>query len=413
MGFRPPLLSYFLAIFYALNLGFLIKFLLPLVGTLTIFLVYLLGKEMFNKKIGIISAAIISFVPIHIIYSGKILNDVFVTFFITLSFLFFWKGFDKGNEKYKIFWGITLGIGLLTRYTLLWIIPLFPAYLWIRNKSLNFLRDKYLWYGTIGFFVVLIPWLIYGIFEYNNPIGAFIHGAKASGYWGGHQAWIFFFQNNWYIFSISGILFVLSLIWIFYVRDYKKREIYLLLIWSLFYLMMLMIMPHKEERFIIPIIPAISLIIGYSLNKVKSYKKIILGIILIILFWSCVTILIQDTKISSNTNTRCFMETMNFLKEQGNNYTVVSENPSIVRYFINTKNSFYPDEINEKSFMEISNFTDKKVYFLFNRLNSGSDTDKWTNLKKILSEDYGLEFECPEDPEVTFVYSNKLEQYLK
>ncbi len=408
MGFRPPLLPYLLAIFYALNLNFLIKFLLPFFGILTVFLVYLLGKEMFNKKIGIISAAIISLIPIHVIYSGKILNDVLVTFFITLSFLFFWKGFEKKNEKYKILWGITLGIGLLTRYTMLWIIPIFPVYLWIRNKSLNFLKDKYLWYAIIGFFIVLIPWFIYGYFEYGNILGGFLHGFKGAAYWGGHQSWMFFFQNHWYIFSILGILFVLFLIWIFSSKDYKKKEIYILLIWSLFYFGMLIVMPHKEGRFVIPIIPVMGLLVGYSLYKIRNYKKIILGIILIILLWSCLVILINDTKLSLNTNTKCFIETTIFLKDKSGDYMTVSENPSIVRYFTNTESSFYPDKITEESLIEISNFTDKRVYFVFNKLNSGFETEKWQKLKEILKENYTFEFECSKDPEVNFVYSNKL-----
>lgn len=413
MGFRPPLLPYFLAIFYALNLGFLIKFLLPLIGVLTIFLVYLLGKEMFDKKAGLISAAIISLIPIHATFSGRILNDVFVTLFITLAFLFFWKGFERGNKKYKVLWGIFLGLGLLTRYTMLWIIPIFPIYLWIKNKSLSFLRDKYLWYSIIGFFIVLIPWFIYGYFEYGNIFGGFLHGFKGAAYWGGNQAWSFFFQNHWKIFSISGILFVSFLIEIFYEEEYKKKEIYILLIWSIFYLIMLVVMPHKEERFVIPLIPVISLIIGYSLNKIKKYRKIVFGIIFFVLLWSCITLFVQELNIALNQNTECFLDTTNFLRgELKEGDIIVNENPPIVRYFTNFINSeypFYPEDINEISLATISNSSSKKVYFLFNRLNSGFENEKWKNLKEILDKNYKLEFQCAGDSEVNFVYSNGLE----
>jgi hypothetical protein len=118
--------------------------------------------------------------------------------------------------------------------------------------------------------------------------------------------------------------------------------------------------------------------------------------------------LVHDKNISSNTNTECFIETMNFLKKQGDNYITVSENPPIVRYFTNTESSFYPDKITEESLKEVSNSTNKTVYFIFNKLNSGFETDKWMKLNEILGEDYGLKFKCPEDPEVNFVYSNKL-----
>lgn len=408
IGFRPPLLPYSLAIFYALNLDFLTKFLMPFIGTLTVFLVYLLGKEIFNKREGLISASIMALVPIHVIYSGKVLNDVFVTFFITLSFLFFWKGFEKKEETYKFLWGVVLGLGLLTRYTLLWIIPIFPIYLLVKNKSLNFIKDKYLWYGIGGFFAVLIPWFIYGFFEYGSIFGSFIHGFKAADYWGGNQLWFFFFQNSWYLLSILGILFVFFLFWIVYSKDYKKREIYLLLIWFFFYFIMLIIMPHKEGRFLIPVVPTITLITGYSLNKIKFYKGIIVGVILLILFFSCALIFIYDSKVSSNINSMCFLETMDFLKERDGNYKTVSENPPIVRFFTNTESSFYPRKITEESILEMSNSTDYPVYFVFNRLNSGFEKDKLVILRKILDENYKLEFECSEDPDVNFVYSNNL-----
>ena len=39
----------------------------------------------------------------------------------------------------------------------------------------------------------------------ENPFGAFIHGFKASAYWGGTQYWYFFFENWLKMFSIIGI----------------------------------------------------------------------------------------------------------------------------------------------------------------------------------------------------------------
>ncbi len=405
MGFRPPLLPYILALFYFLKLSFLIKLIIPIFGTLTVFLVYIFGKDFFDKKTGLISATIFSLIPIHVIFSGKVLNDVLVTFFILLAFLLFWKGFEKGDNKSKILFGIVMGISLLARYTTMWIFPIFIFYFLIKDKSFKFLKDKHFWYAIVGFFAVLIPWFIYGYFEYGNIFGAFIHGFKGAAYWGGSQSWKFFFQNHWHIFSVSGILFVLALAHLFISEDYKKKRIYLLLIWILFYFAMLVIMPHKEARFIIPIVPAMSLVLGYSLNKVKNYRKLIFEIILLILLFSSINILIDDSKISLNTNSKCFLETMDFFKNVGIDYMTISENPSIVRYYTGTESAFYPDKISNETLREIVNSTDKKVYFVFSRLNSGFETDKWMNLKSVLEEDYTFEFECSLDTEVNFVYS--------
>jgi len=205
---------------------------------------------MFNKKVAFYSAILFSLIPLHIIYSAKILTGVLFTFFVLLTFISFWKGYEEKNKKHKILFGIFLALALLSRYTALWIMPIFFLYFLAKDKSLKFIKDKYLGYSILAFFGTLIPWFIYGIFEYNNPIGQFIHGAKASAYWGGFQSWNFFFIHWWNMFSIIGIIFIVALIYILCKKEFIKKEIYLLLIWFAFFLGMAIYMPHKEKRFI-------------------------------------------------------------------------------------------------------------------------------------------------------------------
>ena len=270
-GFRAPLLPYLLSILYFLKLNFLVILFIPLIGALSVVLIFTLGKKMFNEKIGIYSAIFLALIPLHVIYSAKILTGVLSTFFILLAFLSFWKGYEENNKKYKLLFGLFLALALLARYTTLWVIPIFLIYFLIRDKSLVFIKDKYLW-GAIGiFFLTLVPWFIYGMFEYNNIFGAFIHGVKAAAYWGGVQPWYFFFSNGW-IFSIVGIIFVFSLVYILYKKEFIKKEVYLLLIWIFFFLGMAMIVPHKERRFILPIVPAVCLLSGFFINKIKKHK---------------------------------------------------------------------------------------------------------------------------------------------
>jgi 4-amino-4-deoxy-L-arabinose transferase-like glycosyltransferase len=225
MGFRAPLLPYLLMPLYLFHLDFLIIFFIAIIGALSVCLVYLLGKKLFNKKVAVYSAILFLLIPLHVVYSAKILTDVMFTFFVLLTFFSFWKGYEEENKKHKILFGVFLALTLLSRYTALWIIPIFLIYFLVRDKSLKFAKDKYLWYSVLVFFITLIPWLIYGIFEYNNPLGAFIHGFKASGYWGGLQSWTFFFQYWWQMFSIIGFVFVIALIYILYKKEFFKKEI--------------------------------------------------------------------------------------------------------------------------------------------------------------------------------------------
>jgi len=405
-GFRAPLLPYLISIFYFLNLGFLANFLMPLIGALSVILVYKLGKELFNEKAGLISSLFFVFIPLHVFYSGRVLTGVLFTFFVLLTFFSFLKGYEKGNKNYKILFGIFLALSLLSRYTALWIIPIFLIYFLIKDKSLKFLKDKYLWYSILAFFVTLIPWFVYGIFEYNNLIGAFIHGAKASAYWGGIQSWHFFFDYWWQMFSIIGIVFVIALIYILYKKDYLKKEIYLLLIWFTFFLGMAIYMPHKEDRFILAIVPTIALISGYFIDKIKKYKKLIIVILIGILIFSLCLNFYHTYKTNHNTNTKCFEQVGLKLKTIQGNFLIVSENPPLFRYYAQEESAYYPDKLNKKTIKKLTNSTNKKVYFVFTKFNSGFETEKWKNLNKIMKENYKLIFECSEDKEVNWIYSN-------
>ncbi|MCD4759679.1 glycosyltransferase family 39 protein [archaeon] len=405
MGFRAPLLPYLLSPLYLFNLGFLVNFFMVLVGSLSVCLVYLLGKKMFNKKTALYSAILFTLIPLHINYSAKILTGVLFTFFVLLTFFSFWKGYEKKIKKYKVLFGVFLALALLSRYTALWIMPIFPLYFLIRDKSLKFLKDKYLWYAILAFFLTLIPWFIYGLFEYNNPIGAFIHGAKASAYWGGLQAWHFFFGYWWQMFSIIGIIFIAGLISILYKKDFLKKEIYLLLIWFTIFLGMAIYMPHKEDRFILAIVPVIALISGYFIDKIKKYKTLILiGIIFISLFSLSSQFYTSYTNSYTDTN-ECFLEGNKFLAEQ-ENALIITDESSIVYYYTKQKTLFYPNPWNYMSLRNLieNNYEGMNCFIFFTDFDMPLNKEKHIKIKKDLDNNFEKVFECNKNSGLSVIY---------
>lgn len=409
-GFRAPLLPYTLSIFYFFKLSFLINYFLPLVGMLTVFFTYIFGKILFNKKVGLMSAFLLSITPLHVITSGKILTDTFSTFLVLISLICFYLGFQKENNKYKVLFGLFLGLSLLARYTVLWIIPIFLIYFLIRDKSLKILKDKYLWYSIIIFLIVLSPWFLYGYSEYNNVFGAFVHGAKAAKYWGGNQPWYFFLSQWIKIFSFIGIIFIISLIFVIYKKKFVKKEIYLLLIWIFIFIIMSLLVGHKEERFLLPIFPAISLFSGYFLFKCRNIKLLFLVFIIISIFSSAYLLYDSYKKtigIYDNINTACFLETIGYLKKINSPFVMVNENPPVFYYYIKEESSYYPDLLNQENIDYISISKKKPVYFIYTRLNSGFPKEKQGILKEYLEENYDLVFNCSKDSEMNFIYTDK------
>jgi 4-amino-4-deoxy-L-arabinose transferase-like glycosyltransferase len=75
-----------------------------ILGTFTIPLIYLFGKEMKNRKVGLISAFFLSINFLAIDLSREARMYAFFQFFYLLSLFFFYKGFESKKDKtYNIF----------------------------------------------------------------------------------------------------------------------------------------------------------------------------------------------------------------------------------------------------------------------------------------------------------------------
>ncbi len=393
-GFRAPLLPYTLAIFYSLKLEFLSNFLMPLIGALSVVIVYFLGKRLFNSKVGIYSALFFAFLPLHISFSGKILTDVFSTFFILIALFCFWKGYEEGDKKNKLFFGFFLALSVLSRYTALWIIPPLFFYLIIKYKSINFLKDKHLW-GSVGIFLlILLPWFIYSYFAYGNPLGAFIHGSKVASYWGGVQPWYFFFQQGMQIFSVVGILLIFSLIYFLMKKEFKRKEVYFLLLFVSLFLFMAILMPHKEERFLLPILPAICILGGFFLDiiNIKVKHKIVVLVILLLSLSFFIYLNFSDTyKNSYNQKNDCFLKGNAFLRNTSVNVVIVTENSPITYYYTKRETRFYPNVWSTDSIKSLVNsYKNQEVYIFF----SNANTDLAERQKQDLDFNFPLVFNC-------------------
>jgi len=400
MGARAPLLPYLISIFYLFHLDFLINFLMALFGAISVILVYSLGKKLFDKKVGTISALFFALVPLHVVSSAKIFTGTLFTFFVLLTFLSFWKGYEEDNKKHKILFGVFLALALLSRYTALWLAPIFLFYFLIRDKSLKFLKDRYLWYAILAFFLILVPWFFYGFFEYGNIFGGFIHGSKAASYWGGTQSWHFFFDYWWSMFSALGIIFIFALVSIFYKKDYFKKEIYFILLGVIVLMGFSIYMPHKEGRYILFVVPGISILTGYFVNSFIKYKKIFIVGIVVIMILSLGLQFNSSIKNSYTDSNKCFLESMNFLKNVDAESVVVTDESPVVYYYTKIETRWYPYSWDLEVVEDMHlGYPGREIYILFGEsvsktgvTNEQMKSDLEGNFEKVFSCEKGSVF---------------------
>lgn len=97
-------------------------------GTLTILAVFLLGRRMYDVRIGLVAALIFSVMGYHIHYSRSWLAEADTLFFIALAFLFYYRSrfrYPELSQKDLALSGLLLGIGFTVHNRCIVIFALF------------------------------------------------------------------------------------------------------------------------------------------------------------------------------------------------------------------------------------------------------------------------------------------------
>ena len=129
------------------------------IGTLTVFIVYHLAKEIFNQKIGLLSALFLAILPWHIHFSRVTFRAILVPCLFCLSLFLFFKSFKQ--PKWLIVSSALFAISIYTYNSARVFIPLFMVGLAIIYWEHLWKNKYYTFWGFLAFSVVFIPQLIY------------------------------------------------------------------------------------------------------------------------------------------------------------------------------------------------------------------------------------------------------------
>jgi len=168
---RPPLFQLLGALL--LKLGFseyALQFLLVLVpSTLLILFIYLLAKEMFNEKIGIISSIGTGLIWSYLFWSTRFQPDFLSLDFQILGLLFFWKLLKNNNYRYAILTGLFSALGFYFKITAL-LIPLFMAIYAFYKDGFSLFKNKFYWTAALSFVISFIPFMMWQYYAFGSPL---------------------------------------------------------------------------------------------------------------------------------------------------------------------------------------------------------------------------------------------------
>ena len=98
------------------NFFLFIRWLSALLGTLTIWLTYLIGQKLYSRGVGLLAAVFLTFNYLHVMYSHYLMTDVPATFMIMLTFWFSIGIAETARLKYYVTAGLCAGFAISVKY---------------------------------------------------------------------------------------------------------------------------------------------------------------------------------------------------------------------------------------------------------------------------------------------------------
>ncbi len=135
---------------------FTLTFMSALFGALSVFVFYLLSKEMFNREIALYSSILMAFTPLFWLNSVKAMSDMTGLFFVLTSMFFIYR-YIKCKKRLFFYLGALLaGIAAGVRIHSLFILLPLLMYSMYKQKQEVKINLK----GGVLFVIVILLWLV-------------------------------------------------------------------------------------------------------------------------------------------------------------------------------------------------------------------------------------------------------------
>ncbi|WP_196604338.1 phospholipid carrier-dependent glycosyltransferase [Pectinatus haikarae] len=128
-------------------------------GIMNVFLTAWLGKMMFTKRTGLLTAVILATSTLHIVVGSIDILDMMITMFMTLSLASFYKARLSKNRKWYLLFYAAMALGLLTKGLISIVLPLGIIFWYmIFTRQWSIVRDIIYLPGIFLFLILSVPW---------------------------------------------------------------------------------------------------------------------------------------------------------------------------------------------------------------------------------------------------------------
>ena len=278
---KPPLNMWLMSLAYqvfGVN-NFASRFFSAVFGTLSLVLVFYLGKKLYNVYVGFLSALVLGTFTTFYVFARLAMTDVPLVFFILGSMYFFvLSEKSETTNRYATLSGLFFGLALMTKQIEALLIPLIIfVYLIATKRSIRFLFTKrFTLFWGVGL-LVFSPWLIYMDIRFGLKFWQwfFVYAgvtrtvSPIEGHVGGYLYYFSYLANNENLLWVILLPFAAGLC-AFNSVIKRLKEDTLILAWISIVLVVFTFAQTKLYWYILPALPAFAISISsllYQLSK--------------------------------------------------------------------------------------------------------------------------------------------------
>ena len=285
---KPPLFMWLVSLGYqAFGVSNVVtRFWSPIFGSLTLVLVFFLGKKLYNSTVGFnMSALVLGTFTTYYLFARHAMTDATFVFFIVASFYFFVLS-EKTEilSRYVVFSGLFFGLALLTKQVEALLIPLIVfSYLLVTRRSVRFVFSRrFTVFWGVGL-LIMVPWLMYMFLSFGSNFwhwfvvycGFMRTVSPIESHNGNYLFYFIYLASNERLWSI--LLPFAVVLCTFNVAVKRLKADTLVLAWMLIVLLVFTFAQTKLSWYILPAFPAFAIAISSMLyqaaNKIRSNKK--------------------------------------------------------------------------------------------------------------------------------------------
>jgi len=286
--FHPPLYHWVEHVMLTFGQSeFVLRFVSALLGTLTIPVVYLIGKEFRDRNVGIIAAALMTVSYFGIYYSQEAYSYAMVLFVFSLVLLFYLRAIRTDTRTDWILFGIFSALAFWTHYYVL--IPLVVLYLHalitIRERLKSGISEiKNIVIALVTMTVLIIPLIFIVVERYvtltaEPPTYGILGPVLIS------ETFFRFSGFNWYLTAVYLLLMVAGFVYLIQKDRNKCLFSLMFLILPLVASVLISARMTMNPRYLIYLLPVFFVMIALSyplLHKFVPDKKLVYGFIALI-----------------------------------------------------------------------------------------------------------------------------------